>query len=181
MRAMTFAVLLVVLLIAACGGDSEDAPSPADPGQPVSTGGGPSDSLPRPPGTAASAGGRSVEMGVGSYCWRTACVDMIGPVTKGTLTVSAGARVRVAVPAAAGDLDEAQVSASPATGQAMKLDSGEEVWGFAAVGASTDLTAKVDAGEVSFTADLAPGLYIVSVFLVFDAGDVSYGLVLRVE
>src|SRR3989304_2718370 len=84
--------------------------------------------LPRPPAATASAGGKSVEMGVGSYCWQTACVDMIGHITHGTLSVARGARVSVAVPKGAGAVKEASVIALRAGGQPEKLDSGAEAW-----------------------------------------------------
>ena len=181
MRHVLFAPLLLsaVLLLSACGGDGGDEPSPPGSGGEVVSGGG-GDTLPRPPPATASAGGKSVEMGIGSYCWQTACVDMIGHITNGTLTVSRGARVSVAVPKGAGEVKEASVIALRAGGQPEKLDSGEDAWPILE-GDAVELTASVAGGEVTFTAALQPGRYVVSVLLVVAEGDVSYGVVLSVQ
>jgi len=181
MRHVLFAPLLMsaVLLVSACGGDDGDEPSPPGSGGEVVSGGG-GDTLPRPPPATASAGGKSVEMGIGSYCWQTACVDMIGHITHGTLSVARGARVSVAVPKGAGEVKEASVIALRAGGQPEKLDSGEEAWPILE-GDALNLAATVAGGEVTFTAALQPGRYVVSVLVGVERGDVSYGAVLSIQ
>ena len=51
-----------------------------------------------PPPAWVEAGGRSVWAAFGSYCWKTACVDMLPPATRPDLprlTVGRGAVVRL--------------------------------------------------------------------------------------
>lgn len=183
MKTIAAVLLCFGLSIAACDGDSDAARPPADAepggGAPEEESSGAAPALPNVPGTTAAAAGASVEMGVGSYCYALACVDKIGVITKGTLRVKRGETVRVAIPKGLGS-KEAGVSAFPAIGDPFKLDGGEEAWPPA--GASTALKSTLARGQVSFTADLAPGLYVVSVFLRLEAGgDVSYGVLLQVQ
>ncbi len=76
-------LLVVAVLVAACAGeDANDTSSSPEPGGgPISIGGGGSDSLPRPPGTTASTGGKSVETGFGPF-HRCACGEILASQKK---------------------------------------------------------------------------------------------------
>jgi hypothetical protein len=132
-----------------------------------------------PPGTTASANGESVEAGIGTYCWTLMCVDKIGVPTEGTLKVSTGDTVSVAIP----DDAPALKSASAAVFEAVNpqpLDDGSEIWPYP--GAPGDEVASETTDDaVEVTVDLAPGRYVLSVFMAFEAGDVMYGVLLEVE
>lgn len=141
----------------------------------------------RPPAASAVAGGLSVLMGTGTYCWSEAgrngvCVDAAGPVTGlQELKVGPGARIDVMAGFPVADILQAVVSAT-AVGDKQGKPAGidELVWNFPAAGGSQLRTAR-DGSGVSFTAPAQPGRYVASVFLRLDAGDVAYGVVIDVK
>ena len=135
--------------------------------------------LAQPPGTTASAAGRTVEMGIGTYCWTSMCVDKIGPVTRGTLQVSRGATVNVAIPQGAPPLTEVHASVFPA-GAPVSSSGGEEVWSHPPTDGTTLSTARGATG-VEVQVDVAPGKYVLTVGMFFQPGDVAYGVVLEVR
>ena len=132
-----------------------------------------------PPSTTASAGGRTVEMGIGTYCWTQSCVDKIGPITKGRLDVNRRDRVRVAVPAGTPPLREVNVTAFPA-GVSQDLGNGETAWQPDYDKSIELIPVRIGQG-IEFAADLPPGSYVVSVGMFFEPGDVQYGVVLEVK
>jgi hypothetical protein len=197
-----------VFIVACDGGEPEDAgapggdtpaigatatPRPAEgtgsqPSAPVSTGSGGGSTSPAPPSfpasdepplTTASADGQSVEMGLGTYCWTLMCVDKIGVPTRGTLTVSPGDTISVAVPAGAPALREAVANTFTA-GAPQILDDGSEIWPYP--GSPGDQQAHSIAGDnVEVTVDLPPGRYVLAVGMFFESGDAVYGVLLEVQ
>ena len=131
-----------------------------------------------PPGTTASSGGAAVEMGIGTYCWGNVCVDKIGPVTRGALTMAAGDEIVVAVPPGA-VLNSVNVIAFPA-GDSVALANGELAWQ-PDFDAFTALESERDGDEIRIAVGLAPGTYVVMVGMFFETGDVQYGVVLEVQ
>lgn len=132
-----------------------------------------------PPATVASANGVSVETGTGTYCWTLMCVDKIGVPTKGTLTVAQGDTVAIAIPENAPPLREATATVFEAQ-NSMPLDDGSDIWPYP--GAPGDEVASEVTGEsVAATIDLAPGRYVLAVFMSFEAGDVVYGVLVEVQ
>ena len=106
------------------------------------------------------------------------CVDMIGPITKGTLKVAPGDIIEVAVPQVAPPLNEVSASAFPATSPTV-LDSGANAWSHSAD--SRDLSTGRDGSKVEVDVDLPAGTWILSVSMYFSQGDITYGVVLEVR
>jgi hypothetical protein len=132
-----------------------------------------------PPGTTVSAGGRTVEMGVGSYCWTAMCVDKVGPITKGSLPVSHGDRVVVAIPGGAPPLTNVNVIAFPA-GRSSDLGNGETAWE-PLFDRGSELPSTRRAATIEFSAGVAPGSYVLVAAMFFEGRDVQYGVVLEVR
>jgi len=184
LRARLFAlagpILLSTALVAGCSGDSNAAPDTTSatraPNPPAGAHSGlPSDDA---PGTTATANGATVDMGIGTHCWIRMCVDMIGPITKGTLKVAHGDIIEVAVPQGAPPLNDVSASAFPATSPTV-LDSGANAWTHSAD--SRDLRTGRDGSKVEVDVDLPPGTWILSVGMYFAQGDITYGVVLEVR
>ena len=132
-----------------------------------------------PPAASASANSESVETGIGTYCWTRLCVDKIGVPTKGTLIVSPGDTVSVAIPEGVPALREAGANVFEAVG-ALPLDDGSEIWPYpGATGAEVDY--EVTNESVDVVIDLPPGRYVLSVFMSFESGDVVYGVLVEVQ
>ena len=132
-----------------------------------------------PPGTTASSDGAEVEMGVGTYCWTNLCVDKIGPITRGSLTVTSGADVRVVIPAGTPPLREVTVLAFPAANP-QQLNDGSTAWQ-PDFDNSVSLLSERDEDEVRVDLVLEPGTYVLTVGMFFEAGDVQYGVLLEVQ
>jgi hypothetical protein len=188
MVAMAFSVLLLGCSndddpagdeAVAAGGAQNEATQGVAPGAPTSESGPPNLADDSPPVTTASSGGQTVEMGVGSFCWTTLCVDKIGPITRGTLAISAAAEVVVAVPDSAPPLNSVSAVAFPALNP-QELEGGETAWqpGF---NASKMLNFELQDDEVRIDAALEPGTYVLNVGMFFEGRDVQYGVVLEVE
>ncbi len=179
-RSLLGLATLLAALAVACDGGGEGAgalvtgsPSPA-------LSGGGTGAPSRPPQATATSGGTGVALGIGSYCWGSVCVDSVGVVVRPpALSVARGATVRVANPAPGVQIKDANVQAWPQTGQPLVSSGGEEAWQVQA--SKTALPATASPAAVEFAADLPPGRYIVAIFLAFDRGDVTYGLVLEVR
>jgi hypothetical protein len=107
------------------------------------------------------------------------CVDKIGVPTKGTLTVSRGDFVTVAVPSGAPPLREAFAGAFPAQNP-MDLGGGEQIWSHGGP-PETTLGHAVSGQTIEVEVDLEPGTYVLSVGMFFEAGDVVYGVLLDVR
>ena len=175
--AMLFGAVALGYVLTACDSDSgQDSPATVAATPEVTPASPASDA---PPSTTASAGGRTVEMGIGTYCWTRICVDALGPITKGRLDVSRRDRVIVAVPAGTPPLREVNVTAFPA-GASQDFGKGETAWQ-PDYDRSTDLISTRTGQTIEFTADLPPGSYVVSVGMFFEPGDVQYGVVLEVK
>lgn len=144
----------------------------AVPGSPDLTSGG-------PPDTTASSGGTTVEMGTGTYCWTNLCVDMIGPITRETLTIASGDEVIVEVPAGTPPLREVSVIAFPAAEKQI-LDNGDTAWR-PDFDKGVTLVSERDEDAVRIDGMLEPGTYVLTVGMFFEPGDVQYGVVLEVE
>jgi hypothetical protein len=132
-----------------------------------------------PPSTTASAGGTTVDMGIGSYCWSNACVDKIGPVTRGTLTIMSGDQVSVAFPDGAPALNSVSVSAYMA-GQSTDLGGGQTAWA-PPLEESETLAYASEGSDLKIDASLDPGTYVLMVGMFFESGDVQYAVVLEVQ
>jgi hypothetical protein len=132
-----------------------------------------------PPGTTAAAGGSTVEMGVGTYCWTTMCVDKIGPITRDALSIASGDEVVVAVPDGVPVLNEVSVEAFPAANP-QEFDNGDTAWrpDFNFDGT---MAYELDQDGVRIPVSLEPGTYVLVVGMYFQSGDVQYGVVLHVE
>jgi hypothetical protein len=181
-RFLAFAgpIFLSAALIAGCTGDSKASPDTTNVENPPNPPSGMSSSLPLDdvPGTTATANGATVDMGIGTHCWIRMCVDMIGPITKDTLTVASGDIIEVAVPQdtpALRDVNAFAFRASTPT----DLDSGAKAWPLGAD--SRDLSTGRDGSKVEVDVDLPPGAWILSVGMFFEQGDISYGVVLEVR
>ena len=153
-------------------GDGSPTVEPTSPGLPDFT-------TDAPPGTTATAGSSTVEMGIGTYCWITLCVDKIGPITRDTLTIASGDEVVVAVPEDSPTLNEVSVEAFLAANP-QEFDNGDTVWqpDFSFDGTQSS---EWDQDEVRIPLSLEPGTYVLVVGMFFEAGDVQYGVVLEVE
>lgn len=142
----------------------------------------------RPPAASAEAGGASVAMGIGTYCWSAAgsngvCSDAAGPVTGAQeLVVSPGGRVDVTTAFPGSEIRESVASAIPVsdTTQGKPIATGELVWNFPPIGGQR-LATTIQPSGVSFPAPAQPGRYVVILMLRPAAGDVAYGLVLDVR
>jgi hypothetical protein len=168
---------LSLALLSACAGSDTGARADDAPGGGAS----PPAGIPLAdvPGTTATASGKTVEMGIGTYCWTQMCVDKIGPVSKGALDVSRGDLISVAIPQGAPPLREVHASAFAASSPTVS-GGGEDVWSQPPTG-GTDLSTATDATSVEVQVDLAPGKYVLSVGMFFERGDVAYGVVLNVR
>jgi hypothetical protein len=169
-------LLAVIGLVVACDSKSGDGGATGEEA-PVATTAAPQ--FDKPPDTTVSAGGRTVQMGIGTYCWTNMCVDKIGPITRASLMVSRGDRVVVAIPSGTTSLKDVNVTAFPA-GASQDLGNGETAWQ-PLFDRSSELPSTRSAGAIEFAADLAAGSYVLSVGMFFDRGDVQYGVVLEVR
>jgi hypothetical protein len=175
--------LACAVILSACS-DDKGTPAATSTPEPIATQTGaspPFAGIPGddPPSTTATAGGKTVEMGVGTHCWTNRCVDMIGPVTKGTLQVARGETVVVALPQGTPALTEVHASAFEATTPAI-TNPGEEVWSHPPTG-GTELGTARDSTSIEVEVNLAPGKYVLTVGMYFERGDISYGVVLDVR
>jgi hypothetical protein len=187
------AAVALPLFIVGCSGDDDDADPTAvatvetegsgtavgEPSSPTVEPGPPGVAIEEPPVTTVSAGGAEVEMGIGTYCWTTACVDKIGPVTRGKLQIASGDEVLVRVPDAAPVLNEVNVTAFPAA-DPQDLDDGSTAWR-PDFDNSVTLPSERDEDEVRIDAALHRGTYVLSVGMFFEGADVQYGVVLEVQ
>jgi hypothetical protein len=117
-------------------------------------------------------------MGIGTHCWVSMCVDMVGPITKATLMVARGDPIEVAVPQGAQALRDVNAFAFRAS-TPTDLDSGAKVWPLGAD--SRELSTARDGRKVEVDVDLPPGAWILTVGMFFEQGDISYGVVLEVR
>jgi hypothetical protein len=133
------------------------------------------------PAVSAHARGATVEMGTGSYCWHNLCRDFSGPVTRGTLSVNGGDSVAVGLPQVPLGLRKAAVLAGPAVNGELSAD-GAQLWSpTVSSGAGTELDYTIEDGRLKFASPLQPGLYVVTVALFYERGDLSYGVLLDVS
>jgi hypothetical protein len=185
-------VMALAMLVLGCSGEEADgAPDPTstDAAGEIAPSAGPQDtatppplpdfSASEPPGTTGTAGGVTVAMGIGTYCWTNLCVDKIGPITRDALEIAPGDAVVVVIPDDAPPLNEMSVIAFPAV-EPQELDNGETAWRPDYDNGVT-LTPETAGSEVSIVADLEPGTYVLSVGMFFNPGDVQYGVVLVVR
>lgn len=117
--ALVVPFLACAVLLSACSDDT-NAPAATPTSEPIATQTGaspPFAGIPGndPPPMTATGGGKTVEMGIGTHCWTNRCVDMVGPVTKGSLEVARGETVVVALPQGTPPLTEVHASAFEAT------------------------------------------------------------------
>lgn len=147
----------------------------------------PADTAGEPPAGSASAGGASVALGLGSYCWTSPagpglCADSVGVVTApGSLTVAAGGSVRLGGPllAAAVDMSSATAWARPDAPIASGGDwAAWAPWGGSSGAVGATLALDLEGGALS--APAAPGRYLVSLSVSFPQGDALYGLLIEV-
>jgi hypothetical protein len=178
--ALSGTIMLSAALVAGCSGDSNAASEATGgtraPNPPaVAPSGAASDDA---PGTTATANGVTVDMGIGTHCWVRMCVDMIGPITKDTLRVARGDIIEVAVPLGAPALRDVSAIAFRAS-TPTDLDSGAKAWPLGSD--SRDMSTGRDGTKVEVDVDLPPGVWILSVGMFFEQGDISYAVVLEVR
>lgn len=192
MRRLLWVPLVILLpLMTACAleGDASSpaaSPTPAARLTPTPARGTPP-VFARPPAATAAAGGVTVTMGIGTYCWSAPgsngiCVDAAGPVT-GTeeLPVKPGERVEVTTEFPGSEIREAVASAIAVDStQGKPINTGELVWNFPPIRGQQQ-PPTLEATGISFAAPNQPGRYVVSLFLRPGAGDVAYGVVLDVR
>jgi hypothetical protein len=205
-RSLPALVAIAALALIGCSSD-EDADATATDGTPTSTvtadptlspltaiatteGGGTSiDDLMGPPDAVAASGGVEGALGRGTYCWaETAagatggagiCADAIGIITtRQVFAVERGATFDVSGFEPFEPTNGAVSAFAPS-------DEGGAVGGdllaWTPEADSTLLSSEIGPAGVTFTADLEPGRYVVSVGLLFAEGDVLYGLVIEVQ
>lgn len=136
--------------------------------------------------TASDAGGDEVQLGLGSYCWHGGagqpglCADMIGHITNvEPLAVAAGETVFLSSQLVLANA-EIQLHAWSVEDDE-PIERGPDWLAWRSSDRSERLPLTVGDVGIAFEADLAPGLYVVSAFVVVPQGDVSYGLLLRID
>ena len=142
---------------------------------------------PEPPSVVAfDSAGDEVRLGVGSSCWQSRaggvglCADTMGHITNAEpLVVAAGETVFLSSQLVLADADVELRVWSVENDQ--PLASGPDWLAWRSSEPATSIPVAVGDVGVAFEADLAPGLFVVSAFVVVPQGDVSYGLLLRVE
>ena len=164
---------LCLTLVLACTGASGEGETDLDGREPPQ--------FERPPATTASSGGATAEMGIGTFCWTNACVDYIGPITKGSLRVTNGAEVTVAVPAGL-MLTEVHASLWPATG-AQTINTGDTAWVPSQFPDDLpDLPATISGNEVRVRVSAPTGQHVLVVGMWFaSGGDVQYSVVIDLQ
>jgi hypothetical protein len=187
MRSLLLFLLLPLLtLVSACSVET-DASAPATSTPAPRTTAAAQPVFARPPTATASAGGTSVTMGIGTYCWGApgqngVCIDAAGPVTGvEELVVAAGSTVDVTTAFSGAEIEEAVASSTAIEAlQGSSAGPNELVWNLRLTDSQQFTTTQQTTG-VSFPAPAEPGRYLVSLFLRPDAGDVAYGVVLDVR
>ncbi len=140
-----------------------------------------------PPGGSASAGGATVALGLGSYCWTPPagpglCADAVGIVTApGSLAVAAGGSLGLGGPLLAATVEARSATAWPRPDAPVASGDDWAAWTpwSAGVG-TTGETLAVDLEAGTPAAPAAPGRYLVSLAVTFPQGDALYGLLLDV-
>lgn len=199
------ALALVAWVAVGCGDDS-DAEVPtatmAPEGTPLTEPDDSSDALELdnasgPPALTVTAGGPSVEAGLGTFCWDGLCADAIGYITPEEALVSAAGDGLTAT-LASGAIAEVSVTATPAStlqsqGVCTVVDGIEPsgplcgrddpllAWtGALGEGVNLPATAGGSAIEVDMSS-LGPDRYVVDFFVRFEpGGDASYAVLLEV-
>ncbi|HJM89100.1 MAG TPA: hypothetical protein QF624_05665 [Dehalococcoidia bacterium] len=143
------------------------------------------DSVSPPAVVASGSDGSEVQLGLGSYCWRSAeeqfalCADSIGRITNvDPLVVAVRETVALDSPLLT-DVEIALHAWSVESDQ--PIESAPDWLAWSPSGDPMSLAASIGGGSVAFDADLTPGLYVVSAMVIAPPGDVLYGLLLRVE
>lgn len=177
----TFAVALLVALVLAGCSDDDDAESGDVQGGATATPSGPAESPSVAPPSAylADSSGAAREGGTGTYCWRSAdvqmCRDYFGPRTNvSPIEVATGARLHFTFDA--GDPAEVKADWTPAAEMASSQAGEVLEWGprDAAAYAGPSYTDPL-------TAPTEPGGYVLAVFARFAEGDVTYGFYVEVR
>ena len=170
MRARWIAVLVAIVFVGAAASDGDEPP----------------DSVGPPTVVAFDSDSNEVQLGLGSYCWQSGagqsglCADMVGHITNvEPLVVAARETVFLSSQLVLADAEIGLRAWSVEHDQ--PLASGPDWLAWGASDLSKPLAVSVGDVGVAFEADLAPGLYVVSAFVVVPQGDVSYGLLLRIE
>ena len=156
----------------------------------------PSGSVGPPAVVASDTDGNQVQLGLGSYCWQGGvgqpglCADTFGHITNvEPLVVAAGETVFLRSELVLADAEIGLRAWSVENDQPLASDPDWLAWAPSdlskplAVAVGNVGVGNVGVGNVgvAFEVDLAPGLYVVSAFVVVTQGDVSYGLLLRVD
>lgn len=145
--------------------------------------------LPEPPGSTLSYGGKTVEAGLGSYCWTSGsggvCTDSIGiPVSKETLTVPVGSTMTFDYEGE--ELDSLSVSAEQigqgdrverAGGSSFLLPGGRD----GGYEKPVKLRTSRSGNRARIVADLPAGDYAVVALAKMPQGDAYYGFRVVVE
>jgi hypothetical protein len=178
-REVTVFELIDAELASGCG-DDDDGPRRGDDVDE------PPDSFGPPAVVAFDSGGNEVQLGLGSYCWQSGggqpglCADTAGHITNvEPLVVAAGETVFLSSQLVLADADIELRAWSVENDE--PLASGPDWLAWRPSDLSKPLAVLVGDVGVAFEANLAPGFYVASAFVVVPQGDVSYGLLLRIE
>ena len=158
-----------------------------DNGDGSGSGGGAVPLLPTSPPPVLAAGGDSeVALGLGSYCWTAGsgqpglCADTIGIITNAVpLVVTRGETVELTTSLDLAGATQLGVRVQPPGGAPIASGAGWLAWTPSTTSAPLDV--RVGPPGATFVADLAPGRYVVALFVAVAQGDAGYGLLLEVE
>ncbi|MDA1062155.1 MAG: hypothetical protein O2895_04505 [Chloroflexi bacterium] len=138
-----------------------------------------------PPQVLAAGGGSEVALGLGSYCWTAGarqpglCADSVGIITNAApLQVLPDGTVELTTSLDLAGATQLGARVQPVEGVPVASGPDWLAWPPSRAGRPLDVT--VGPAGASFVADLAPGRYLVTLFVVVAQGDASYGLLLEV-
>jgi hypothetical protein len=133
----------------------------------------------RPPDSTLSYGGETARGALGTYCWKSGCVDSVGIVAfKDELRIPAGATVTFAY--GGRKLDSMGVAAYRIGPGNQPEQMGRKILLIPA-GKGTELPARLSGNRAQITPELPAGRYGVDVFATMPEGDASYGFLIAVE
>ena len=133
----------------------------------------------------AAVSAAEVALGLGSYCWTGGagqpglCADTIGIITNvDPLVVTRGETVELTTSLDLAAATQLAARVQPAGGVPIASGTDWLAWTPSSAGEPLDVT--VEAPGATFVADLAPGRYVVTLFVAVAQGDAAYGLLLAV-
>ena len=175
-REVTVHELIDAALLSGCDDDGDGS----------GTGGGVVPPLPTsPPPVLASDGDSEVALGLGSYCWTAGsgqpglCADTFGIITNAVpLVVTRGETVELTTSLDLPGATQLEARLQAAGGAPSGSGADWLAWEPSTTSASLDV--RVGPPGATFVADLAPGRYVITLFVAVAQGDAAYGLLLEV-